>query len=169
MHIREMKPEDWNRVFEIYKQGIDSGKATFSTKYPTWEEWDTGHNNACRYVAVVGNEIVGFVAVSPISGKPHYRGVVEVMIYVDTKCWHNGVGTGLMTKLVEEAPNNGFWCLYASIFSTNEKSIALHSKCGFRTVGYRERIARDRFGNWKDTTLMEYRFSDEVVKEKEFP
>ena len=40
MTIREMTPEDWNRVFEIYKQGIDSGKTTFSTKYPTWEEWD---------------------------------------------------------------------------------------------------------------------------------
>jgi len=30
MIIREMVPEDWNRVFEIYKQGIDSGKTTFT-------------------------------------------------------------------------------------------------------------------------------------------
>lgn len=167
MYIREMEPGDWNRVFEIYKQGIDSGKTTFSTKYPDWEEWDIAHSKACRYVAVVDDEIVGFVAVSPVSGKPHYRGVVEVMIYVDEKYWHNGVGTGLLTKLVEEAPNNGFWCLYASIFSTNEMSISLHNKCKFRTIGYRERIARDRFGNWKDTTLMEYRFPDEVVKDRD--
>lgn len=30
MTIREMTPEDWNRVFEIYKQGIDSGETTLS-------------------------------------------------------------------------------------------------------------------------------------------
>lgn len=24
-------------------------------------------------------------------------------------------------------------------------------------IGYRERIARDRFGNWQNTTMMEYR------------
>jgi len=40
----------------------------------------------------------------------------------------------------------------------------LHSKCGFRTIGYRERLAKDRFGNWTDTVMMEYRFLDEVLK-----
>lgn len=165
MTIREMIPEDWGRVFEIYKQGIDSGKTTFSTKYPTWEEWDTGHNKWCRFVAVLNDEIVGFVAISPVSAKPHYSGVAEVMVYVDECYWHNGVGTALLKRLIDEAPNNGIWCLYSSIFSSNEKSIKLHNKCGFRTIGYRERIARDRFGNWTDTTLMEYRFADEMVKE----
>lgn len=165
MIIRDILPEDWNRVFEIYKQGIDSGKTTFSTHYPTWEEWDAGHNEPCRYVALCDDEIAGFVAVSPISAKPHYKGVVEVMIYVDEKHWHKGIGTGLLNKLIAEAPGNGFWCLYSSIYSSNEKSINLHNKCGFRTIGYRERIARDRFGNWTDTTLMEYRFADEIVKE----
>lgn len=26
-------------------------------------------------------------------------------------------------------------------------------------IGYRERIAKDRFGQWQNTTLMEYRAS----------
>ena len=43
MIIREMIFEDWNRVLEIYKQGIDSGKSTFTTKYPTYDEWDESH------------------------------------------------------------------------------------------------------------------------------
>ena len=167
MTIREMTLKDWDRVFEIYKQGIDSGKTTFSTQYPTWEEWDAGHNRSCRYVALLKEEIVGFIAVSPVSGKSHYYGVVEVMIYVDEKYWHNGIGTKLLKKLVEEAPNYGFWCLYSSIYSSNQNSVKLHEKCGFRTIGYRERIAKDRFGNWTDTILMEYRFPDELVKDVE--
>lgn len=165
MIIRDLLPGDWNRVFEIYKQGIDSGKTTFTTQYPTWEEWDTGHKKVCRYVALLGDEVAGFAAVSPVSAKSHYSGIVEVMVYVDEKYRHNGVGTSLLNKLIEEAPKHGFWCLYSSICSSNENSIRLHTKCGFRTIGYRERIAKDKFGNWTDTTMMEYRFPDELVKE----
>lgn len=160
MNICHMLPEDWARVFEIYKQGIDSGKTTFSSAYPSWEQWDMGHHKICRYVAISDDEVVGFVAVSPVSAKSHYSGVVEVMIYVDEKYCNLGIGTSLLNKLIQEAPDKGIWCLYSSIFSSNEKSIKLHEKCGFRTIGYRERIAKDRFGNWTDTTLMEYRFSD---------
>ena len=39
----------------------------------------------------------------------------------------------------------------------NAASRALHTKCGFRLVGRRERIARDCHGRWLDTFLMEYR------------
>ena len=116
-------------------------------------------------MAVCEGEVAGFVAVSPTSARSPYRGVVEVTIYLDEQFHHRGIGTVLLNKLVEDAPKNGFWCLYSSIFSDNESSLKLHRKCGFRTIGYRERIAKDRFGNWKDTTMLEYRFSDEMVME----
>ncbi len=163
MDIREMIPGDWNRVFEIYKQGIDSGKATFTQKYPTWEEWDEAHHKTCRYIALHDGEIAGFVAVSPTTAREPYRGVVEVSVYVDEKHRRQGVGTSLLKKLIEEAPRNGFWCLYASIFRTNENSLRLHTKCGFRTIGYRERIAKDKFGTWMDAIVMEYRLPDALV------
>ncbi len=164
MQIREMIPEDWNRVFEIYKKGIDSGKATFTTTYPTWEEWDAVHHKNCRYVALCDGIVAGFVAVSPTTTREPYRGVVEVSVYVDENYRHRGVGTSLMQKLIDEAPGKGFWCLYASVFSTNENSLQLHTKCGFRTIGYRERIAQDKFGKWTNTIILEYRLPDELVK-----
>lgn len=161
MNIRLMCPEDWPGVWEIYRVSIDAGNTTFSTHYPSWEEWDAGHHPACRYVACIDDQVVGFAAVSPTSQKPHYRGVVEVMVYVAEEHHHSGIGTTLLHKLIEDAPKQGIWCLYSSIFSSNVPSIRLHEKCGFRKIGYRERIAKDRFGNWTDTTLMEYRFPDE--------
>lgn len=39
----------------------------------------------------------------------------------------------------------------------------MHKKCGFREIGYRERIAKDRFGNWQNTTLMELRLENKIV------
>lgn len=164
--IRSMTAADADRVIAIYKQGIDSGKATFRIDCPTWEEWDREYKKECRYVAVVNGAIAGFAAVSPVSDKLHYRGVVEVTVYVDENYRHQGVGTNLLEKLIEDAPQKGIWCLYSSIFSSNERSRNLHKKCGFRTIGHRERLARDRFGNWVDTTLMEYRFPDERIEEQ---
>ena len=66
-------------------------------------------------------------------------------------------GTALLTHLCEETEKFGYWTLYSAIFSVNTASIELHKKCGFRVVGYRENIAKDRFGNWQSTTIMERR------------
>ena len=45
----------------------------------------------------------------------------------------------------------------ADILAGNTASQKLHEDAGFRVVGYRERIAQDRFGSWHDTLLMERR------------
>lgn len=50
------------------------------------------------------------------------------------------------------------WTLQSSIMQENKASIKLHEKCGFRMVGYRERIGIDSEGIWRNTVLMEKRF-----------
>lgn len=82
METRAMTMQDWERVRAIYTQDLDSGRATFNTQCPSWEEWDAGHHTVCRYVAVCEKEVAGFAAVTPTSGRVPYRGVVEVSIYV---------------------------------------------------------------------------------------
>ncbi|WP_242826641.1 GNAT family N-acetyltransferase [Oribacterium sp. NK2B42] len=80
-------------------------------------------------------------------------------IYVDQKYRGHGVGTALVNELIKGSEKAGYWSIYSAIISINRASIALHKKCGFREIGYRERIAKDRFGEWQNTTLMEYRAS----------
>lgn len=155
--IREMKPEDWNRVAEIYTQGLERGKSTFNTKCPTYEEQDKAHTKDCRYVYVSDNKVVGWVAVTPSSSRCAYKGCVEASIYIDEKYQGMGIGTKLLKKLCEATEQAGYWSLLSTIFSINKASLALHKKCGFREVGYREKIARDRFGEWQNTTIMERR------------
>lgn len=155
--IREMKPEDWNRVAEIYTQGLERGKSTFNTKCPSYEEWDKAHTKDCRFVYVSDDKVVGWVAVSPSSSRCAYKGCVEASIYIDEKYQGMGIGTKLLNKLCEATEQAGYWSLLSTIFSINKASLALHKKCGFREVGYREKIARDRFGEWQNTTIMEKR------------
>ena len=155
--IREMTSNDWTRVAQIYEQALEKGISTFNTECPTYDEWDKGHIKECRYVYESDEKIVGWIAISPTSGRCVYRGCVEVSIYIDEAYQGHGIGTMLMNKLCEETEKAGYWSLYSAIFSINEASIALHKKCGFREIGYREKIAKDKFGVWQNTTLMERR------------
>lgn len=155
--IREMREDDWNRVAEIYTQSLEKGMSTFNTECPTYEEWDNGHVKEHRYVYVLNENIVGWIAISPLSSRCAYRGCVELSVYIDEAYHGKGIGTALMQKVCSETEKSGYWSIYSAIFSINKASIALHKKCGFREIGYRERIAKDRFGVWQNTTLMERR------------
>ncbi len=59
--------------------------------------------------------------------------------------------------MIETSERNGLWTLQSVIMRNNAASLALHKKCGFREVGYREKMARDRLGEWRDTVLLERR------------
>ena len=157
--IRAMRVSDWERVAEIYTQGLEAGRSTFNTKCPTYEEWDKGHLKDCRFVYEEDGKVVGWVAISPSSSRCCYRGCVENSIYIDNDYKGRGIGTALTKKLLEECEKLGYWSILATIFSINTASLKMHKSCGFREIGYRERIAKDRFGEWQNTTMMEYRVS----------
>jgi len=147
---------DWPAVRAIYAAGIVSGKATFDTEIPGWPAWDAGHLGAPRLVARLGEEVVGWAALGPVSARACYRGVAEVSIYVAETAQGRGVGRLLMEALIGASEAAGIWTLHSSIHADNTTSIALHVRCGFRVVGRRERIAR-RADGWADTIIMERR------------
>lgn len=155
--IREMKQTDWDAMMEIYKQSLRKGTVTFQTECPTYEEWDMAHCKECRYVYELDGKVVGYTMIAPTSKREAYRGVVELSIFVDEKYLCQGIGRQMLTKLCEETEKRGYWTLYSAVFSVNEASIELHKKCGFRVIGYRDKIAKDRFGKWQNTTIMERR------------
>lgn len=159
--VRAMRPEDWSRVEYIYKQGVERGTSTFTTECPDYEHWNQTYHQDCRFVYEADGVVAGFVAISPVSSKSHYSGVAEVCIYVDEAYWRRGIGEALLNALIEDAFTKEYWTLYSSIFSDNAASIELHKKCGFRLIGYREKLAKDRFGQWKSTVMLEKRKVEE--------
>jgi len=153
-----MQPTDWAKVAEIYKQGIETGNATFQETIPTWDEWNIAHIGSCRMVAVVDDEIAGWVALSAVSNRPVYAGVAEVSVYVGSKHRGQKIGTKLLEAIIPESENNGFWTLQAGIFPENIPSITVHMKAGFREIGYREKVAKMK-NVWRNTVLLERRSS----------
>lgn len=155
--VREMQQKDIPAVLEIYTQGLEGGHSTFNTVCPTVEEWEKGHLTICRLVACEDDLVVGWAALSATSARACYRGVCEVSLYIRNGYQGKGVGSLLMAQEVATSEANGIWQLYAAIFSINTASIKMCLKNGWRVVGTREKIAKDRFGTWQDTTVMERR------------
>jgi L-amino acid N-acyltransferase YncA len=151
-----MGPGDWPAVAAIYAEGIATGDATFETEVPGYAAWDTAHLADHRLVARAGGAVVGWAALSAVSRRAVYRGVAESTIYVAERARGQGIGSGLLRALVEQAECGGIWTLQAGIFPENGASIALHERCGFRIVGTRERLGK--LGeSWRDVVLMERR------------
>jgi L-amino acid N-acyltransferase YncA len=156
VEIDSLSEKDWSQVAAIYQAGIDTRNATFETAVPAWEKWDTGHRQDCRFVARNGDHVLGWVALTPYSARAAYAGVAEVGIYVAPAARGQGIGKALLSALVKASEQAGIWTLQAGIFRENTASIALHTACGFRVVGVRERLGQ-LHGFWKDVVLMERR------------
>jgi phosphinothricin acetyltransferase len=149
-------------VLAIYQAGIDEGDATFETTAPAWDQFDASRLPAHRYVAVgplsfgTKDDVLGWVAVSPVSSRPAYAGVVEPSVYVHPGARGRRVGKLLMRELISSTEAAGIWTIQSGIFPENEASVALHQALGFRIVGRRERLGRHH-GRWRDVLLFERR------------
>ncbi len=156
--IEPMIAAHWPDVRAIYLEGIATGCATFETSAPDWKQWDAAHLPTSRLVARDLGSTLGWSALSRVSSRQVYSGVAEVSVYVAACARGKGVGTRLLSALVEASEQNSIWTLQAGIFPENHASIRMHQKCGLRTVGTRQRLGCLR-GVWRDVVLMERRSS----------
>ncbi|MGL5416568.1 MAG: GNAT family N-acetyltransferase [Clostridium sp.] len=155
-NIRAMFDEDWEAIEKIYGDGIKGG-ATFQREVPDFEYWNKMYLKKCRLVICEEEKVIGWTAVRHISPREAYRGVVELSIYIDKDYKGKGVGGALLNGLVKETEKEGFWSIQAVILRNNPGSLKLHEKCGFRTIGIRDRVAQLPNGDWMDVVLMERR------------
>ena len=156
MEIKKIEISDYPQVAAIYLQGIATGIATFQTEAADWETWNKSHLANCRLAAFENNQMAGWAALSPVSSRCVYAGVAEVSIYIAENFRGKGVGKYLLLKLIQESESAGLWTLQSGIFSDNIASIKVHELCGFRTIGYREKIGK-KDEVWKNNIIMERR------------
>ena len=128
IEIINMQPKDWPEIARIYQLGIETGNATFETEIPSWEKWNETHIQSARFIAVLENKIVGWVALSSVSSRCVYGGIAEVSVYVDSNFSGKGIGTKLLQQLINESEKEGFWTLQSGIFPENIASLQLHKK-----------------------------------------
>lgn len=160
--VEPLTVEHWPAVERIFAGGIATGQATFAEAPPTWAAFDAGKLPEHRYVAVdASGAALGWAAVSQVSSRPVYAGVVELSVYVDEAARGRGVGRTLLDALLAGTDATGIWTVQSGVFPENAASLALHAAVGFRVVGTRERLGRMTYGpqagRWRDVLLLERR------------
>jgi L-amino acid N-acyltransferase YncA/DNA-binding transcriptional ArsR family regulator len=153
---RPVTDDDLPAVLAIYEQGLATRNATFETRLPTAKQLRSRWIPAMAWVAELGGDVVGWTAVTQVSGRDCYAGVGETSVYVAEAARGRGVGKALLFTQVMEADQAGMWTLQTSVFPENRASLALHHSAGYRTLAVRTRIAQ-LDGVWRDTVLLERR------------
>lgn len=156
MTIEPLRAEHWPEVAQIYADGIATKNATFETEVPSWESWDSSHLAEHRFVALLEGRVVGWVAVSPVSSRCVYAGVVENSVYVAADARGRGIGRALLEALIASTESAGVWTIETGVFPENDASVRLHKSVGFEVLGRRKRIGR-LDGVWRDVLFIERR------------
>jgi L-amino acid N-acyltransferase YncA len=155
--VRPMRGSDAAQVLAIYQAGLDTGQASFETQAPPWPAFDAARLPDHRLVATDDRgRLLGWVAVSAVSGRCVYAGVVEHSVYVDRTAQRRGAGLALLTALIASTEAAGIWTIQSGIFPENGASLRLHERAGFRVVGIRQRLGQHH-GRWRDVVLIERR------------
>lgn len=154
--IDDLRAEHWPDVARIYGEGIATGDATFETTVPDWSAWDSSHLPEHRFVALRDGQVVGWAAVSGVSERCVYGGVVENSVYVGADARGLGVGRRLLEELVSSTEAAGIWTIQSGIFPENTSSLRVHEQAGFEIVGRRKKLGK-LHDEWRDVLLVERR------------
>ena len=106
-------------------------------------------------VAAPGDDVLGYAYCSSYRPRSGYRFSVEDSIYMDPGAGRRGVGTQLLSALIDDCARQGYRQMVAVIGdSDNQASIALHRKLGFQMTGVLRAVGF-KFGRWVDSVLMQ--------------
>jgi L-amino acid N-acyltransferase YncA len=156
--IRPAQAEDAGAIGAIYDEAAASGSATFATgPHPAQERraWLAARpERAPVWCGVLGDEVVAWSALAPLSHRSWYAGVAEYTVYVARGHQGKGIGGRMLDALIGAAPGFGYWKLVGMILPENAAGLALARRAGFRVVGTHRAHAR-RDGRWRDVTIVE--------------
>lgn len=105
-------------------------------------------------VAELDGLVVGFATYHTFKPKIGYRFTAEHSVYVRPTFHGRGIGTALLSKIVEIASENGLHTLVGYVDAANAGSLHFHQKLGFEEVG-RLREVGFKFDRWLDVCLLQ--------------
>lgn len=155
--IRRAGPDDYEGVWRTFQdEGAYSG--TLQTPFVSQERWqkilaDTAETSYLL-LACAGDDIVGHGGLHPVGKSPRRAHVMSLGLVVRDAWQGRGVGKALMAALVDLADN---WLpvirLELTVYTDNERAIALYRKFGFESEGIHRAYAL-RGGRYVDACAM---------------
>ena len=98
--------------------------------------------------------LLGYAYAGPFHARAAYRNTCENSVYIRRDRLGLGIGTALLTALLEACEAAGLRQVIALIAGTEPASLALHAKAGFIEVGRLKSVGR-KHGQWIDVLYMQ--------------
>lgn len=157
--VRAATPSDLPAINEIYNFWVDHSPATFDLEYttPAWRENWYGERVQGGYpilVAEVGSEVAGWTCLSRWSPKAAYARTADESIYIGDAHRGQGLGTSLLTALLDEARPMDLHVVMAGVVACQGASLALHRSIGFVEAGRYEHMGY-KLGAWHDVVWLQ--------------
>jgi len=159
LHLRLAERRDAEAIRSIYNPEVLESTVTFDLVPRSIEEqatWLDEHSGGHPAIVAVDEDgdVAGFGSLSPYRPRAAYSTTVEDSVYVRRDRRGAGVGSALLGELVRLGTAHGFHSAIARIVGHHAASIALHTGCGFETIGTEREVGR-KFGRWLDVVLMQ--------------
>lgn len=126
--IVAFSPRHWAQVREILTQCLHQNTATFFHTAPSLVRWEQGHLPQGRLVYLdAEGQVQGWAALQPVESPRE----AEVSVYVNPSSQGQGIGSALLSTLLDRTKEAAFEVLWAQILENNLVSQRLHGKFGF--------------------------------------
>jgi L-amino acid N-acyltransferase YncA len=149
---RDATEADLPRVVEIYNFAVATRKCscdleptTVQARRPGFLEHTPDHrpfwvaeDNASPNFGAIG--YLGFFHF--MNERPGYFITADIAVYLHPDYQGKGVGTYLLAQAIRQSASLGIETLTATIFASNDASVALFRKMGFEQWGFMPRVAR---------------------------
>lgn len=157
IRVRRAEPGDFEAIWNNFQDESAYG-GTLQLPFPSRETWRKRlaefPEGDYLLVACVGEEIVGNAGLHGVGKTPRRAHVMGIGMAVPTPWQGKGVGTALMSALVELADNwLNVFRLELTVFTDNERAIRLYRKFGFEIEGTHRAYAL-RAGRYVDAHFM---------------
>jgi len=156
--IRPAAPSDNAAIAVIWNREVLQTAATSDTEPRdpgAQRAWLAAHGPRHPViVAVDGDEVVAFGALSPYRTKPAYAWTAENSVYVKDGWRGKGLGGHVLDRLLVLAQEHGHHSVIVRVTAANEASLALHERRGFVRVGHEHEVAL-KHGMWLDVVTLQ--------------
>lgn len=162
LSIRPATPADIPAIARIYGHAVLHGTASWEIEPPDEAELlrrlEVVLAGGYPYLAAERDGLIlGYAYAGAYRPRPAYRATVENSIYIAPEAQGSGVGSALLTALMEECTARGFRQMIAVIGDGTGASVGsrrLHERAGFRLIGVAEKVGF-KHGRWLDQMLMQ--------------
>jgi phosphinothricin acetyltransferase len=159
IQVRIAEEKDLEAILEIYNDAVLNTTAVYDYEPHTLDmrrQWFRikEAQGFPVFVAAENGRIAGFSSIGPWRAWAAYKYSVENSIYVAADQRGKGIGKLLLEPLIKAAVELDLHTIVAGIDSTNEVSIKLHERFGFKEAGHFKQVGY-KFGRWLDLTFMQ--------------